>query len=53
MKAPQKLKKIAFSGLFEQKFTLDSYGVGIERTWCCWKAWKKSSSRVPKRNKIK
>jgi hypothetical protein len=32
------LKKIAFSGLFEQKFTTSSYGIGIERAWCCWKA---------------
>jgi hypothetical protein len=48
--SPQKLKKIAFSGLFEQKFTVGSYGVGIENAWCCQKAWKKSGSQVPKKN---
>jgi hypothetical protein len=43
------LKKIAFSGLFEQKFTMGSYGVGIEHAWCCRKAWEKPGSRVPKK----
>jgi hypothetical protein len=52
-RAPQKLKKIAFSGLFEQKFTTGSYGVGIERAWCCRIAWEKSCSRVSKKNKEK
>jgi hypothetical protein len=43
------LKKITFLGLFEQKFTTGSYGVGIERAWCCQKAWEKSNSQVPKK----
>jgi hypothetical protein len=43
------LKKIAFLGLFEQKFTTGSYGFGIERAWCCWKDWEKSNSWVPKK----
>jgi hypothetical protein len=38
--SPQKLKKIAFSGLFEQKFTTGSYGVKIGHAWCSQKAWK-------------
>jgi hypothetical protein len=36
-----------FLGLFEQKFTTDSYGVKSEGAWCCWKAWEKSGSQVP------
>jgi hypothetical protein len=43
------LKKITFSGLFEQKFTTGSYGVGIERAWCSRKTWEKSGSLVPRK----
>jgi hypothetical protein len=46
LRASQKLKKVAFSRVFEQKFTTDSYRVRIEHVWCCWKAWGKFGSRV-------
>jgi hypothetical protein len=42
------LKKITFSGLFEQKMSMGSYGVGIGHAWCSQKAWEKSGSLVPK-----
>jgi hypothetical protein len=52
--SPTKIEKNCISRLFEQKFTMGSYGVVIERAWCCRKAWEKSGSQVPKKNfKIK
>jgi hypothetical protein len=53
MRSLQKLKKITFSGLFEQKFTTSSYRVGIERAWCSRKAWEKSGSLVPRKKELK
>jgi hypothetical protein len=48
VRASRKLKKIALSRIFEQKFTIGSYRIGIEHVWCCWKAWKKFGSYVKK-----
>jgi hypothetical protein len=46
------LKKISILRVFEQKFTMGSYRVGIERVWCCQKAWGKSGSRVQRKNTL-
>jgi hypothetical protein len=46
LRAPQKLKKIAFIGFFEQKFTMALYKVRIEHVWCYWKARRKSNLLV-------
>jgi hypothetical protein len=34
---------------FQQKFTTGSYGVGIGRAWCSWKACEICSSLVQKK----
>jgi hypothetical protein len=38
VEAPQKYKKNELKPHFEQNFTMGSYGVGIGRAWCSWKA---------------
>jgi hypothetical protein len=51
--SPPQIEENCILGLFEQKFTMGSYEVGIERAWCCRRAWEKSRSWVPKKLKIK
>jgi hypothetical protein len=36
--ALQKCRKNELNTCFQQKFTMGSYGVGIGRAWCSWKA---------------
>jgi hypothetical protein len=47
------LKKIAFLEVFEQKFTMGSYGIKIEHVRCCPKAWRKFDSCERKKLKNK
>jgi hypothetical protein len=35
---------------FEQKFATSSYGVGIGRPWCSWKAYEICNSLFQKKN---
>jgi hypothetical protein len=44
-----KYLKIELTTHFEQKFTMDSYGVGIGHAWCCQKACEICSSLVQKK----
>jgi hypothetical protein len=42
----RKYKQNEFNTHFEQKFATGSYGVGIGRAWCSWKACEMCSSFV-------
>jgi hypothetical protein len=45
----RKYKKNEVNTRFEQNFTTGSYGVGIGRAWCPWKACEISSSLIQKK----
>jgi hypothetical protein len=47
--APKKIHEKELNTCFQQKLATGSYGVGIGRTWCSWKACEICSSLIQKK----